>query len=105
MPRGDKTGPEGAGPTTGRGAGYCAGYDAPGYANPVPGRGRVGQGRRHHGFHATGRPRFTRRMRRTAPWGAPPATPEQEAEALRTQAKWLGEQLDSIQQRLNGLEK
>jgi hypothetical protein len=34
MPRGDKTGPWGAGPLTGRAAGYCAGYPIPGYVNP-----------------------------------------------------------------------
>lgn len=39
MPWGDRTGPWGRGPMTGRGAGYCAGYDMPGYANPVGGRG------------------------------------------------------------------
>ena len=39
MPRGDRTGPAGMGPMTGRAAGYCAGYDRPGFANPVPGRG------------------------------------------------------------------
>jgi hypothetical protein len=37
MPRGDRTGPWGAGPMTGRAAGYCAGYPVPGYMNP--GRG------------------------------------------------------------------
>lgn len=39
MPRGDHTGPEGAGPMTGRGMGYCAGNSVPGYA-VGPGRGR-----------------------------------------------------------------
>ena len=39
MPRGDGTGPAGMGPMTGRAAGYCAGYNAPGFANPVPGPG------------------------------------------------------------------
>jgi len=39
MPRGDGTGPAGMGPMTGRAAGYCAGYAAPGYMNPIPGRG------------------------------------------------------------------
>ena len=38
MPRGDGTGPAGAGPMTGRAAGYCAGYRAPGYMNPFAGR-------------------------------------------------------------------
>jgi hypothetical protein len=33
MARGDKTGPSGAGPKTGRGMGYCAGNEHPGYMN------------------------------------------------------------------------
>ena len=33
MPRGDGTGPGGMGPMTGRAAGYCAGYNMPGYMN------------------------------------------------------------------------
>jgi len=41
MPYGDRTGPWGLGPMTGRRAGYCAGYPMPGYMNPyVPGFGR-----------------------------------------------------------------
>ncbi len=43
MPRGNGTGPMGYGPMTGRGAGYCAGYATPGYANSGFGMGR-GQG-------------------------------------------------------------
>lgn len=39
MPRGDKTGPAGTGQMTGRGMGYCAGYNTPGYMNPCFGRG------------------------------------------------------------------
>ena len=44
MPGGDRTGPWGAGPMTGRGAGFCAGYDVPGYMNPAYGGG-FGRGR------------------------------------------------------------
>lgn len=33
MPRGDRTGPNGMGPMTGRGAGLCAGFDSPGFVN------------------------------------------------------------------------
>ncbi len=45
MPRGDGSGPAGAGPMTGRAAGFCAGFNMPGYANPMPcGRG-MGFGR------------------------------------------------------------
>lgn len=33
MPRGDRTGPLGVGPMTGRRAGYCSGFPTQGYAN------------------------------------------------------------------------
>ncbi|MFP3908518.1 MAG: DUF5320 domain-containing protein [Archaeoglobaceae archaeon] len=63
MPGGDRTGPRGEGPRTGRRAGLCSGYKMPGYANRVDrpayrgrtasdppgqarGRGRRGGGRR-----------------------------------------------------------
>jgi hypothetical protein len=45
MPGGDRTGPLGWGPMTGRGVGYWAGYPVPGYLNPIPGRGWFGAGR------------------------------------------------------------
>ncbi|MEA2035959.1 MAG: DUF5320 domain-containing protein [Nanoarchaeota archaeon] len=48
MPGGDGTGPLGQGSMTGRGAGYCADYNAPGYANPLPGMG-IGRGGRGAG--------------------------------------------------------
>ena len=38
MPGGDRTGPLGCGPKTGRASGYCTGNRMPGYANPA-GRG------------------------------------------------------------------
>ena len=38
MPRGDRTGPAGMGPMTGRAAGFCAGFPVPGYINPILGR-------------------------------------------------------------------
>ena len=41
MPGGDRTGPRGLGARTGRGLGYCAGYDVPGSAyGPGAGYGR-----------------------------------------------------------------
>ncbi|MEA3558912.1 MAG: DUF5320 domain-containing protein [Candidatus Thermoplasmatota archaeon] len=39
MPGGDESGPWGRGPMTGRGAGYCAGFETPGFAGRGPGRG------------------------------------------------------------------
>lgn len=39
MPAGDRTGPWGLGPMTGRGMGYCAGLPGPGFMFPGPGMG------------------------------------------------------------------
>jgi hypothetical protein len=98
MPRGDRTGPQGAGPRTGRGMGYCSGNNWPGFANQGPnfrswygfgGRGG-GRGWRNR-FYATGMPG----------WVAPP--PEQETADLKAQADWLKGQLDAIQQRIDEL--
>jgi hypothetical protein len=126
MPAGDGTGPAGGGPRTGRGMGYCGGYDAPGWATPGPGRrfyGRGGRGIRsgrwggygagrsggwgwRHQYYATGLPRWVR-------WGPPPAaaygapyeplSQAQEVEMLRDEAEWLKEQLDAINSRMDEL--
>ncbi len=49
MPGGDRTGPAGMGPMTGRALGYCAGYSTPGYTRgPGMGWGR-GRGRGYWG--------------------------------------------------------
>lgn len=70
MPRGDRTGPSGAGPKTGRGQGYCTGNNAPGFQNvpngqDIRGAGVSGRGGRgglgfRNWFHATGLSRWTR---------------------------------------------
>ena len=39
MPSGDGTGPSGQGPMTGRGMGFCSGYNMPGFMNPRLRRG------------------------------------------------------------------
>jgi hypothetical protein len=108
MPAGDGTGPYGMGPMSGRRAGYCAGYNAPGYANFAPGRG-MGRGR----FGGRGRGGRGGRWRHrwtyqppawgAAPYAAPPA-PGDEVEALKTQAEWLQDQLQAISQRIAELE-
>ena len=43
MPRGDRRGPNGMGPMTGRAAGFCSGSNAPGFANTGT-AGGYGQG-------------------------------------------------------------
>ncbi len=50
MPGGDRTGPLGLGPRTGRAAGYCSGYPVPGYANNRFGRGFGGGFGRGRGY-------------------------------------------------------
>ena len=54
MPRGDRSGPSGEGPNTGRGMGYCTGNDYPGFMNAVSSWGR-GYGRGFHGGQGYGR--------------------------------------------------
>jgi hypothetical protein len=106
MPRGDRTGPAGMGQMTGRSLGYCAGYGAPGYANPAPGLGRGwgggGRGWRHR-YYTTGLPGWAR-YGYYAPYWQPPS-PEEETELLKDQAEALKRELDAIAKRLDELEK
>jgi len=44
MPYGDRTGPRGLGPRTGRGLGLCSGYPTPGYIGYSEGRRVYGGG-------------------------------------------------------------
>jgi len=50
MPFRDSTGPMGQGPMTGRGLGYCAGYDNPGYTKIGFGGRYSGRGRAFGGY-------------------------------------------------------
>jgi hypothetical protein len=120
MAFGDRTGPWGFGPMTGRAAGYCAGYSVPGYANPVPGRGfgRGGWGRgsgrgfgRGRGWgrgFGWGPPPWVAPYGSYAPaYGAPYApsySPEDEMTALKDQAKYFEEALQDIKKRIEEIE-
>jgi len=91
MPRGDGTGPNGMGPMTGRGLGYCAGYGRPGFTNPT-GRG-FGRG---YGFG--------RGFGRGYGWGFRPqyGYPEiSEKTYLENEIKVLSEHLKSLEKRLS----
>lgn len=97
MPGGDRTGPWGRGPGTGRGLGYCSGGDRPGYMQPGFGAG-MGPGRvasSYGGFgRGRGRGRGFRRFASYYPmpyadypgpgaypgYSPPPSSPEQEQE-------------------------
>jgi hypothetical protein len=111
MPFGNRTGPDGTGPMTGRGAGYCAGYDAPGFMNPAAGRGlRRGAGR---GF---GRGRGMGFRRRLAPAAQAPAgyrypaqpvqpTREEQARMMEAEKARLEAEAAEIQAELKEINK
>lgn len=97
MPRGDKTGPDGMGPRTGRGMGFCNGYDEPGYTNPRRGRG-FGRGLRR-GFGG-----FFRRRLYSQPVEQDEKTMlEQEAKVIEEEKKALEEDLENVKKRLEKL--
>jgi hypothetical protein len=124
MPAGDGTGPLGQGPGTGRRAGYCGGYDRPGYMNATPGRGRWGGGRGtddlwsrggrgwRHRFWATGLTGWMRGwggrgwrgtfFRPEAPQMEPPMR-EQQVSALRADLQWLEHGADQLRRRISEL--
>jgi len=104
MPFGDGSGPGGLGPRTGRGFGFCSGYDHPGYRMGRGfGRGRgFGFGR---GFgRAWGPAGFwpgPYAMREYEEYG--PEDPEQEKEALKSQITSLEKTIDRLKKRMNDL--
>jgi hypothetical protein len=108
MPGGNRMGPRGAGPKTGRGLGDCADRDQPGYAVPQPvQRSGLGLGFRWAG---RGRGRGNRFNAGLWPeWGrgrffAQPISQDQEVDSLKAQAEELQNTLQAIQNRLAELE-
>ena len=114
MPRGDGTGPAGMGPMTGRAAGYCAGYNVPGYMNPVPGRGAFGRGR---GLGRGFREGLRWRQYAAAPYPGPAAsyygqpysgsepTFQQELEYLKNTKETIQQELESVTKRIEEIEE
>ncbi|MCD6522875.1 MAG: DUF5320 domain-containing protein [Candidatus Diapherotrites archaeon] len=104
MPYGDGTGPLGLGPMTGRGLGYCAGYNAPGFVfGPGWGRGRGWRRGWGRGFGW----RF---------WGAPywrapypqqywKPTKEEEKTILQEELKALEEEMKAIEEERKAIQK
>ena len=113
MPRGDRTGPAGMGPMTGRAAGFCAGYGVPGFANPG-----FGMGRGFGGGYGRG---FGRGFGRGRGWGmgygygavspypmgpvANPVSPADEVEMLKREAQEMRDALTAIDKRVAELSK
>lgn len=104
MPRGDGTGPMGAGPMTGRALGYCAGLGRPGFAyGPNAGFGRGGGRGRRNRYYATGLFGWMRGgWGGAAPFAAPGAATERQF--LEHESAALQARLDEIRQRLGELE-
>lgn len=112
MPKGDRTGPSGQGPGTGKALGYCFGSDTPGFTKG-PGRG-MGRG---HGFgggaaisggFGWGRGRgFGAQHRGSAPVSGWPRAlnREDEIKMLKNQAEALTRTQKDIEKRLDELEK
>ena len=103
MPRGDGTGPMGAGPMTGRALGNRAGVGGPGFVRgPGGGFGRGGGRGQRNRFYATGLPGWMRGGRgAVSPVGAPPTGTEKQW--LENQAQALQTRLDEVRQRLSEL--
>ncbi len=89
MPAGNGTGPMGAGPMTGRGAGFCAGFNQPGFASG----GGFGRGM---GFGFRNRFFAGREPAPQAP--APrPMSKEDQVAALKAQQTAIQQQIDTLE--------
>lgn len=115
MPGGDRTGPRGFGSMTGRGLGYCAGYESPGYAKGSGmgrawGRGRgVGYGRgwgrgyripvyRPSIAYAPVHPPYASRI-------VPPINPENQLSTLKQEKEYLESEMKGIQNVIDEISK
>jgi len=102
MPRGDGTGPAGQGSMTGRGMGFCAGFNVPGFMSGGFGRGMgrgLGMGRgRGFGWRA--------RTMQIMPIQQPAViTEKQEKEFLEQELSALKEEMREIEARIKELKK
>jgi hypothetical protein len=90
---------------TGRGAGFCAGFDEPGFASaPGGGGGRTAQ---RFGFFGRGRGnrnRFYARGRWASGYSRYGMSREEELEALKNQVKYMEEGLEETRNYLSELE-
>ncbi|MFX0009176.1 MAG: DUF5320 domain-containing protein [Candidatus Hermodarchaeota archaeon] len=118
MPGGDKTGPRGLGSRTGRGLGYCAGYDAPGSMyGPGFGLGR-GRGRGIAWKYGRGRgygrgwayreliyPPLTPYAYRAPAYTSRPLEPVDKLEMLKQEKSYLESELKGISSVLEDISK
>lgn len=101
MPRGDRTGPEGYGPMTGGGLGYCGAHDRPGRFADRPrwgmggGFGRGWARRRMH--RDVGPPYGQYRAAETGPTG------QERMQFLKEHAERLREEADAIEKEIEDM--
>ncbi|MDD3432062.1 MAG: DUF5320 domain-containing protein [Bacteroidales bacterium] len=111
MPRGDKTGPMGQGPMTGRALGFCSGYESPGFTKGFGGgrgrgRGRGfggGMGRRNR-FGYGGAYGVDPGSRFDYAEDRPYSIQKEELADLRSEAEYLRSRQERIEQRIKELE-
>ena len=101
MPAGDRTGPRGMGPMSGKAAGYCVEQQIPGYASPG---NDSGMGRGYGRGFGRGRGRRFRGGITGISDAAPTATREQELEMLKQQAEYFKTAGEEISARIKELE-
>lgn len=100
MPNGDMTGPQGMGPMTGRGMGFCAGFNMPGLMNPGF---RCGFGRgfgRRFGFRQVAQPFVQQQFIQPE---SMTLTQNQEKQILETELEELKTEKNEIEKRLKEL--
>lgn len=106
MPRGNRTGPRGFGPRTGRGLGFCAGYSTPGYTKGL-GMGWArgyGLGRGWRGGRGGGRGGgFNQNPFYYPPDIVPPYLPA--TEFVEDEPKFLEETLSGLKKEIELIEK
>jgi hypothetical protein len=113
MPGGDRTGPLGHGPMTGRSLGYCTGKNMYGYMSPSYGRGfGRGQGRGFaRGFRGRGRgfgrgyDDYDYRPQQSYTNEPYQPTKDEEKKYLENMVKSLEEEIKLIQEKLQQLTK
>ena len=107
MPFGNRKGPSGLGPMTGRAAGHCSGNPTPGYMNATARRflrrGAPGGRGRGFGFRFRWRAGPTEAVGQSGPF-TPTAQREEPLDSLKAQAGHLQKALDEVQAHIDELE-
>lgn len=108
MPSGDRTGPMGQGPRTGRMLGYCSGYDTPGFSSNTGTRMRrsfgFGRGRgRGYGFGWKNIDQNNYPEPKQS-FNESEIGKEEQISMLKAQAESLSKTLKDIEKRLSNLE-